>query len=447
MAEYLIVIAVVGVAALGAWRLFGGTLESKTDEESARIASMTGSEGTATGSPVGAAPTTSALTATPPSGPGTDPSAPSDPSAPIDPTGVTTSLAAPTPVPAPAPTPPAPVVVDVSDEDDPGFWSSAWNRVTNLIQGDFAEDPDGWDIGGQVVVGLIPIAGQVADVRDLIANGKGVADGRPGAWTGVLAAGVGFIPGVGDALKPAIKGGRELLQASDEIAAVSRRVFNVGEEVRVPRSNGSVSNGRVVSNNSDGTVTVQWEENGQIFQKTLPADRLEPVAGALIRSTDQRWMEAITRDAQGRPVLDIQRSQGLIDDLVNESGGLQHLRRLNGRSGAEIVQGVDELADAARRTHGLEFRFVPDDYVPRDALGNPLPLSSGNPGRWDGGNTLYFRESLRNDPDHLLREVGHEYGAYQIGRRVGGKENLPWVIPGRYASTHMLDEALRQPLP
>ncbi len=86
-------------------------------------------------------------------------------------------------------------------------WGPFWEGV---IQGDFS-DNDSWSkAGGQVVIGLVPWAGQAADARDTIAALDHVRAGRPGAWLGLLAAAVAWLPGAGDALKGAVRGGKKV---------------------------------------------------------------------------------------------------------------------------------------------------------------------------------------------------------------------------------------------
>ena len=105
-------------------------------------------------------------------------------------------------------------------------WGSFWAGV---IGGDFS-DNDSWSkTGGQVLVGLVPWAGQAADARDTLAALDQVRLGRPGAWLGLLAAGVAWIPGAGDALKGAIRGGRKVAGEAAE-AALEQGAKRVGTD-------------------------------------------------------------------------------------------------------------------------------------------------------------------------------------------------------------------------
>lgn len=87
--------------------------------------------------------------------------------------------------------------------------------VAGAIAGDFAENDSFSAIAGQTVVGLIPIAGQIADVRDMAAAIRGVAQGRDGAMLNVGIAAIGFIPGL-DFLKGGSRVGRRALREAAE---------------------------------------------------------------------------------------------------------------------------------------------------------------------------------------------------------------------------------------
>jgi len=83
--------------------------------------------------------------------------------------------------------------------------------VEGAILGDFKENPSIWNTIGQVAVGFVPYAGQVADVRDFVANIKKLQENgwsRPGDWYDLVLTGIGFVPGVGDAVKAVGRGAK-----------------------------------------------------------------------------------------------------------------------------------------------------------------------------------------------------------------------------------------------
>jgi RHS repeat-associated protein len=80
-----------------------------------------------------------------------------------------------------------------------------------IIQGDFYEgEMTAEGVSANIAIGLIPIVGQVADVRDTVAAlGKIIADPRAKlAWMGLAVAAIAWVPGIGDAIKSAAKLGK-----------------------------------------------------------------------------------------------------------------------------------------------------------------------------------------------------------------------------------------------
>ncbi len=90
--------------------------------------------------------------------------------------------------------------------------SNISNAIDSAVKGDFKEDDGTYsDQVGKFVGGLNP----AADVRDIIANGKGVIEGKNGAYIKLGASIVGALPIAGDIAKPIIKKlGREILEKS-----------------------------------------------------------------------------------------------------------------------------------------------------------------------------------------------------------------------------------------
>lgn len=82
--------------------------------------------------------------------------------------------------------------------------------LEGALLGDFA-DNDSWSaVAGQTVVSFIPVVGQIADARDTVAAIRDVAEGKDGAWLRLAAAGIGWIPGLGDLAKDGLRGVRKL---------------------------------------------------------------------------------------------------------------------------------------------------------------------------------------------------------------------------------------------
>jgi hypothetical protein len=110
--------------------------------------------------------------------------------------------------------------------------------VEGAVLGDFKENPTIWHTVGQVAIGFVPYAGQVADVRDLVAcirklHRSGWRD--PMEWINLVLTVVGFIPGLGDLIKA---GGRSAIRLLRETGpTVLRRGREIWQQVarRVPQ--------------------------------------------------------------------------------------------------------------------------------------------------------------------------------------------------------------------
>ncbi|WP_187345732.1 RHS repeat-associated core domain-containing protein [Sorangium cellulosum] len=94
-----------------------------------------------------------------------------------------------------------------------------WSFLEGAALGGFSEN-DSWSTtAGSVAVGLIPIVGQIADIRDFVAAAGSVAKGEPGAFLGLGAAAIGIIPGfdwIKGATRAATRAGKEVAEEAVE---------------------------------------------------------------------------------------------------------------------------------------------------------------------------------------------------------------------------------------
>ena len=107
-----------------------------------------------------------------------------------------------------------------------GFFEDFAKGIT---AGDFAKDTGWGGTIGQFVGGLIPIYGQISDVRDTAANIKEVWDNPSSkeAWTGLGMTLLAWVPGIGDAAKGI---GRGSLNAAEEIGeAAAKNLDNLSK--------------------------------------------------------------------------------------------------------------------------------------------------------------------------------------------------------------------------
>lgn len=100
--------------------------------------------------------------------------------------------------------------------------------LDGAVRGNFSDNTSWSATGGQVVVGFVPVLGQIADARDTVASIGQVARGEEGGWLNLGASVVGWVPGVGDGLKAAIRGGSHVAEAGADVARTAARQ---GDEV------------------------------------------------------------------------------------------------------------------------------------------------------------------------------------------------------------------------
>ncbi|QUJ76584.1 hypothetical protein KDD17_00450 [Sulfitobacter albidus] len=114
------------------------------------------------------------------------------------------------------PTEPVPYTEPAPVEDERGWFARAADAVMSgadwawdVVQGDFNEDMTTGQIITNAIVTAVPGIDQVADLRDLVANGKALIwDKRYteiGVWVGVFACLIGLIPSLGSLAKGVIK--------------------------------------------------------------------------------------------------------------------------------------------------------------------------------------------------------------------------------------------------
>lgn len=123
-------------------------------------------------------------------------------------------------------------------EDMTGGSQIADELVEGAVLGDFKENPTGWNTVGQIAMGFVPYAGQVADARDTVASINKLRKGGwrdPWEWLNFGLTLVAWVPGVGDAIKGLGRGGIRVFRGSGaKIARHARRLWD-GVRRGVPR--------------------------------------------------------------------------------------------------------------------------------------------------------------------------------------------------------------------
>lgn len=201
---------------------------------------------------------------------------------------------------APASAQPAPAN-DTSKEGVGSFLEGA-------VLGNFS-DNDSWSAtAGQVVTGFIPIVGQIADARDTVASIGQVIEGKPGGWLNLGASVVGWVPGIGDAAKAAIRGTDKAVEAGAKITegVAKHEAPKVAEKaIEGGAQRESEASGKLALRSEDGAkvaeetarkqITVEGGKKGD-WPKELNAQTLEPNADYHVNGY------SYATDAQGRVV-------------------------------------------------------------------------------------------------------------------------------------------------
>jgi len=198
-------------------------------------------------------------------------------------------------------TPPTPAKDGGSKEGVGSFFEGA-------VLGNFS-DNDSWSAtAGQVVTGFIPIVGQIADARDTIASIGQVIEGKPGGWLNLGASVVGWVPGIGDAAKAAIRGTDKAVEAGARITegVVKHEAPKVAEKAvegtvkREGEANGKLSlrseeSAKAAEETARKQITVEGGKKGE-WPKELNVQKLEPNADYHVNGY------SYATDAQGRVV-------------------------------------------------------------------------------------------------------------------------------------------------
>lgn len=161
--------------------------------------------------------------------------------------------------------------------------------LEGALLGDFA-DNDTWSaVAGQTTVGLIPIVGQIADARDTLAAVRDVAEGQDGAWARLSGAAVGWIPGIGDALKGGTRVGMRL----------GTEVVEEGAE-RLVKETVEEGAERLAREEADEGAEQLAKEGAETAEERAARDGTEEGAEQVVAHTSASWAPDPTATPAGR---------------------------------------------------------------------------------------------------------------------------------------------------
>jgi pilus assembly protein Flp/PilA len=114
------------------------------------------------------------------------------------------------------------------------LWSGVKSFFAGAVLGSFAGDAGWAGIAGQTGVGLVPIAGQIADGRDTIAALRDVWRREPGAGLMLGASLVAWVPGL-DFVKGLVRGGKKALSgvanAAEGASRAAKQAAKTSDEI------------------------------------------------------------------------------------------------------------------------------------------------------------------------------------------------------------------------
>ncbi len=273
------------------------------------------------------------------------------------------------------------------------------------IKGDFGDNNSWSATAGQVAMGFVPIAGQIADARDTAAAVGQIWRGESGGWLNLGASVIGWVPGIGDGIKAGIRGGQRVADASTEVA---QQVVRQSDEV------------------AQGTVRQADEAAAAIpVRRFSNADDFNRAANNATPNTRYEFGNySYTTDARGR----VATSEGQIS-LTPTGRNDPALQRDIGREGRPTDIGFHLIAD---RFGGLTNRLnvVPGNGRP---IGDGLPnLNQGAFKRFENrvaelagqpGNTVEVRIRTEYDAANISNRPDNIVGAYRVN---GGR----WIEQG-----------------
>lgn len=223
--------------------------------------------------------------------------------------------------------------------------------MRGLALGDFAESESLAAVAGQIVGGLIPVYGQLADVRDLVAALKQVAEGKEGAWASLGLAAVGFVPLFGDVVKAGtrVDGALELLRRA-----------GVDEELRrLAESGGAAIGAKLAAERLGGSerLLATLNELGKGLQDGRLADTgrlresVRKLASGYDAELEQRVAEEIAKSKRRGEKMDDEKL-GEVRESVQKALLDEAYQRYSELERAAEVLRTKRLADGTKVTLG-----------------------------------------------------------------------------------------------
>lgn len=217
------------------------------------------------------------------------------------------------------------------ESEGEGALDYIWDALKQAVLGDFEDDTNLLGTALSVAIGFIPIVGQIADVRDLVADIYNLIDDGPETkeWVDLAFTVVGFIPGIGDFCKhgdevaDAIKGlGKNL----DEILDASGDILKYGDEI-ADATGAVLKKGKDLLDGLENIGKNAANKLDEVFDSIVKSDSVKHIKDTVLDIMDKDIPFMKELDILGKKFEDVN-----VGDLVKEIA----------KSGADDIIGVTD---------------------------------------------------------------------------------------------------------
>ncbi|MEL6341206.1 MAG: hypothetical protein AAFQ65_14970 [Myxococcota bacterium] len=293
--------------------------------------------------------------------------------------------------------------------EDPEVIAAAWDEdpetesqegvgsfLEGALVGGFSDNQSWSAVAGQTVMGFVPIAGQIADARDIIAAGKDVIDGEEGAWGTLGISTAAIIPGL-DFLKGGTRIGRNALRQAASDVDTDPLVQASLKELTGPFHKKQVDavKRQLKTLNQRRVDMIDRLDGLHRELKAELKDRFELLEDAM-REDIQKRIDAI--DGELPPLLEneLLGLRGLPNDPVEPYGGL-----------AELVHASRWFREVTSARNALDDHLKPSDLIGafRDHAGLPIRTSGDGKAHRHDLEVEYGLNSLRGLRDNFNRRL------------------------------------------
>ncbi len=185
---------------------------------------------------------------------------------------------------------------NAGEEED--IWDFLCDALMQVIGGDFYDDGNWLGVLLSVLVGCIPVVGQLCDARDVLANiGKLIDDGpQASEWIALIFSGIAFVPLIGDLLKHGDEGADAaggIIKHGDELLSPLKKYadeFNDFMDKNIFSKLDDFISGRPTAENIRNAVEEFLNKDTGFFEMT-PKKYLRDLIKALSKDTLTNWAQ------------------------------------------------------------------------------------------------------------------------------------------------------------